>query len=1606
MSENILSFEGSNQWRERLVSKNLEPYKIPGVYQAPINSDFYYETELSTYEVKNSEDVSYQIDDEPKEILGYNKYGTDELLDGASLIRYPSEVSNSNTTPQEYSPKQTKFENISEPFINAVGVVNQFVPEEGYKDLFFVSDNILPKKMFFGAYPNFTPGSYTLADVAQGNFPSEDSYLQYLGVTFLKDAIQQRVDREIRRGLNNIVDLNALTNPFSLSQIVTGKQPLVGKIYTITVPDGLFDQGKFLLEKITGAKLPVSPIEGSYFQEPDNKKLSVRQLLEGAFSKFFKPADPNSNPSIKFLNNTGSGQKSVLFASLGYNTFKPPYEENKTQLGLLIDNIFDKNNSLANFYVGGETQDPSIINSPVSQTPVNYLGNQTQSIVLGPSNLSKIYESDLINNLKFGLNGQNMTDASLSDGGFVWTQKPLNANGEPSNASNPEARKAVGTSIDGGADYNSFGDYTGSVSLYNQSSVLTYNGDNPDFKLGSILDETQRLIDSAPRSGRERLVHAGNAINQVSKVFMDGYKLLTKGSRVKRYQFNNTTGQYEQKEFGRVFSKDRPYYYNSQLVKNTATSDGEDTNGNIRKAEYSVLDSTYNLNIAPYRGQDSTNVRDGRVKKYMFSIENLAWKNTPEFEDLPDCEKGQNGGRIMWFPPYNLSFDDQSTPTFNSNNFLGRPEPIYTYQNTKRSGNLSWSIIVDHPSVLNLIVDKELKDVNSENTANEIVNSFFAGLNKYDLYELAKKYSTIPFSDITKLYEEIIGNTKTPLEDKEEAANSLPPVIDNLTQTDGYTLQTDCIGWGFYFDTADATNLTDYDYAYLSEQYDSVERFDEYVSYNQPKAQEIEVFYDEIITPNIDRMDSLFNEVHEIFNNKIGRVKIILNSSLYQDTTNYGELTDQRLETIKKFFGENAGNAGNTLQDKLDSSELQIVLSPNPFPDTVIPIGDTTFNSINCLDILQAPDNDYSPQAMACRALRITQVIVTETPPEDQSTGSVPPVTTPPQGEKPSSTSNIENKSKNISKFILRKLLTECNYFDMLRAQDPFVFDNIRKKIKYFSPIFHSMTPEGLNSRVTFLNQCVRPGRTIPVKNTDGELVNQDAFNTAFGSPPVLVLRVGDYFNTKIIPGNISFKYENLDLNPEGIGVQPMIVNVTMSFDIIGGMGLKGPVDELQNALSFNFYANTEMYDDRATATEDTSALDENLLESIVNNNEPNSSNNTTQQSNGGGYIGKINTQASLNGKISGEIQYNTFFNSVVSQTQEYFSIINNFSKDMSTTYNYPFYYYVQKNVNFSNGFLNNLRQPESNSAKIFGKPSSWQENLNQLQQTFQTQIDNQEDAILSGLSNYSVTYLNIEQIQLSLKNLLLEKVSNSFGEVQVRINEVANSQVNYYQSLRKLDFICYSGDGKVLATGEPEIVLLTGLTENSNNTLNEISSDYNTIITNIQSFYDEMSLYEIILSESVNNYYVENFLALTPELNISEFYLYLFFSEDIIDPDLRTVFIDSITINTLSAVDDPQPVAQIVEDIVNGLAVKFQLQKDSEQIIYEDWEQSNEYLTFNQFNPVDINGVSLNTKERKMFFSNNTDIPQNYGEEIKNVYKTINVNNDIDTYVGKVTFN
>ena len=69
-------------------------------------------------------------------------------------------------------------------------------------------------------------------------------------------------------------------------------------------------------------------------------------------------------------------------------------------------------------------------------------------------------------------------------------------------------------------------------------------------------------------------------------------------------------------------------------------------------------------------------------------------------------------------------------------------------------------------------------------------------------------------------------------------------------------------------------------------------------------------------------------------------------------------------------------------------------------------------------------------------------------------------------------------------------------------------------------------------------------------------------------------------FHTKIFIDNLQIDYSESpwDMNPEGMGMQFMIADVKMQLKLVGGQSLKGPINALQNSLSFNYYANSTFY--------------------------------------------------------------------------------------------------------------------------------------------------------------------------------------------------------------------------------------------------------------------------------------------------------------------------------------------------------------------------------------------------------------------------------------------
>ena len=925
-------------------------------------------------------------------------------------------------------------EETAEPKLKTLFLDNSYGPEGGYIDVQTINvKKVLPRRGVDYITPytlqpkSFVSSEYTPGEILE-TVNITNGIVNTLNSKILNDSeLQQRSSGVLRE------QLGYNQGWFDKDTSETGSY-----VFNVSASPGKKElTGTDYLSRITNLYYGYSNIPGYYFAgifKPDINYLvkngvsmtdtfgNVQATANALYTSFGGgnniPTTPTQNPapSDSFIKYMGESQQQSLFTSLSYNKYRPDYS--RIQLRQDVDNV------TPHYYVGSKNSDPSTIQSPMGAIPQDEFGRPVLALVYGPSTLAKQLETvngqALWPYYMFGLQGGAYIDGGSLAGGWTWMGN------------------------------QSFASLNAPYDL-----LATRSFQKPKRK-GGILDQTQKLLDSAPLMGGARRKHVGHAIDQTSKVFNDGYKDISKGSGVRFV--DETNGVFGigaglvAREFCRTWTKDNPYYKMNNLQRHK---------GNHLGKAGSVLTNTFNLNIAPIFGVNvDANATEKNVKKYMFSIENLAWRGTSELLKLPKSERGPGGGRVMWFPPYDITVGDTSSAQWNPVTFLGRPEPIYTYSHAERIGTLGFKIVVDHPSILNNIVENTLKGI-PDYIADQALEAFFAGCKEYDIYELAAMYPNLSVDDIITLQNDVTAefnsDAKETLKDNSTGVNSAtppPPTGDG----------------GF---------------------------------------------------PNSDAGSS-------------------------SSDGGFPNSTNNNTKNTSK------GASFNAFWQKLKGEK-------------------------------------------------------------------------PTQEEQNAANNKVKTTKKLDTAKILAKLLGEENYFNALKEDDEFLYNSLKRKLQHFHPSFHSMTPEGLNNRLSFLLQCTRPGNTIPTVNSDGSLDSErDVDNTAFGAPPVCILRIGDFYHTKVAIDSVSFSYDPLilDLNPEGIGIQPMIANVSMNFKYIGGQGLEGPVSELQNALSNNFFANTEMYNNRSVSTTsdgEKSIVDEQEIISELETEQANASKGAKEGTNSKG---------------------------------------------------------------------------------------------------------------------------------------------------------------------------------------------------------------------------------------------------------------------------------------------------------------------------------------------------------------------------------------------------
>ena len=1463
-----LDLVSSEGFRKKLITKNLAPYaKSPSRTTPPTN----YEYIQSDTSVVDSPD---NLIDEPSyanKLYPLNQYGNEG---GYEQVPDPGGLLNTKSNEGEYGYQDANILGQSLPESQKWKPLNVFsnggeLPLDSAE--FFDSMNRPQATALYNNQPyptTFVPSTYSPVSILLSPDPqgtngllSQDSFIAKLGAETLRAEFQRRIATGIRQ--NTIGRINAFNvrGGTDILNLITGRVPLLEPNYQITVPANPILAATDFALRLAGTIIPTSTIPGSYFDPLINQRqpTTIQQLTNAfrrsAVGKFFnRLVGADKSGSQLFLNNTGGGQKSRLFDNIDYNKYKPNYQ--RTIFDRLAGALVGTVESNSNFYVGSTTSDPSRVFSPGGDIPTNAYGQEQETPVYGPSELAQLYEG-VSREIKLAANGPTYSNGGGIEGGFTWVSPKYKDN----------AGKKVGIG----------GEILDQDQDFKPSSYNSTESTNIEFKQGSILDDTQRIIDSQPQGGR-RLQHVGNAIDQVSKIFHDGYNEMTKGSRVLTY--TGSIGQEVGTEYCRVFAKDIPYLQYNDLQK----TDGMTTQG--RKFAYSVMDSTYNLNIAPNKregGQDSTNlVLDtaagvSYAKKYMFSIENLAWRTsaTPGFSvtELPICERGPNSGRVMWFPPYGLTFNESVSANWKSTDFLGRPEPVYTYTNTQRTGSLTWKIVVDHPSVLNIIVNKVLSNETNKNRVNSILESFFAGCRKYDLYELAKKYYTVSPGELNEL-QQIINSGDLSKEQlgfvrdsvatgKDNSGNQATLVAEPSQNTPSDDLKQ-FQNFSLYFPNNDPVSqgtVSSY-----PEYYNIYEGQKKSAQYSQDNLQN---FFTDVIETNYKEVkDNFFVQLASTLENNPNRVVTITlegsASSAGKETYNL-TLSERRIDSVIKYF-----QSEPSLSKFINTGRIkfkQVPLGENANGKRWLPkekrFDDRQYTCSGNTDSKSANNNSqiYSVDAMGCRRVSISSIVATTGVPNQQPAQPSQPAGGPGNEPlRPIAGQNIETKIRkpdNITKRVLRTLLSECDYFETIKEETPMVFDSLKEKLKFFQPAFHSTTPEGLNSRLTFLQQCMRPGDTIPtVKEVGGkqELQFNDAVNTAFGAPPVLVLRIGDFYNTKIIPDGLQISYESLDINPEGIGVQPMIANITMSFKFVGGSGLKESIDKLQNALTFNYYANTEMWDDRADVTDDSlKVLDKEFLQLVNQAAAPtvNQVPNLNGQSNENTIGDRITTVITASGE-TGTISYQQFMDNFVSTTQTYFQTVVNKSRDALNQYNNAILQNWSTSRIYTKG---NFLVTTSDDVYLFGKPDSIQQIIDKVTNDFIGNIESTTEATQDPFMFFITRpqkQFNEKAIRELRKNFVnyVKNKKGTFQNALTKINQdMVNAQQTYLQFVSRANTAPYNTgpgtqlDGLQQKNGFLKLYKVSGTTQVSAgstaaDTQIEMTEDIIKIKRNLNEFY------------------------------------------------------------------------------------------------------------------------------------------------------------------------
>jgi hypothetical protein len=869
------------------------------------------------------------------------------------------------------------------------------------------------------------------------------------------------------------------------------------------------------------------------------------------------------NKNSDYIKSTGTGQLDLLFKSINNNVYKPAnYGDDSTYytfadqintqinsasavLGSENKKYFDFNNNIFNPYISWELSltsgsivdsialaNQNMINSTILVNGVNPNYAQNGFFVEEYFGTSKL---TLSNSKQFNKDSQN-----------TWIDDVTEFSEDIDNGSNSKliwGRNGISPQTNNkSAQYR--GDFNDANTAVTPDIDNTFLNFNPYKIKTGLLEYTRNLINATE----------GKIGDLTKKAFISNGILvgfngsgLWKAPDTSLDDFKGHTGIRQHSVLDQYDRFAKAIRFNGNNVYG----------GNENSVIYNSVFPRIHPTLETVNNQTFVNNRN-----LMFSIENLAvgvFAVDPVdgygvMDDeygtaIPLSEVGPFNGRIMWFPPYSINIQETATAKFEPTVMVGRNEPLYSYQNSERSATITFTLLVDYPEQLKNFISS------NKNKHREIAEFFAFGGDKYTTPALIKKKpdnktATSPASEPSVSPPK---DFRISFPNDEPNADQIDTIFDRMYNVMGYEIENYVIPKKTG-DSSDGLNHEIYVISGLTKLVPQI------LDYTESASTVISQYNSGNIDDESDtKICELNKALSDLYSNEEVRD--------YWDVTVWGGSS----KLFSSDYNIDLANRRAQATVKLIKSRLATIFDQATSNKITVKLDEEKTSTKSNGTVVIGSKGDSEASSSNATAAAITKK---ETKEERyavvhfkrNSKAYTPKLATTNKDVVPVQDDPIQTNTTNVNTTIFNEKKITNKIFNGFEA----ISGN------YYQQGFQSQTPEDFHKRLTFLHQCLRQGAAKRYSTVE-ENGQYKAKNSVFGRQPICILRIGDFFYTKIVIETLNIDYTDTtwDMNPEGFGMQPMFANVTLNIKVIGGQSLKGPIDALQNAVSYNYYANS-----------------------------------------------------------------------------------------------------------------------------------------------------------------------------------------------------------------------------------------------------------------------------------------------------------------------------------------------------------------------------------------------------------------------------------------------